>query len=214
VKLLRSNHSNHKQNRSKGLQVHPDLFVFYEKNTGVPHFRVEADAEGHLPVDQAAGLLAMHCLVRGQAPKDYVAMVEVSDALLSGVSEKAEKLLRAAHSVPTPMQLSRREEEVLGGLMRSLANKEIAAQLHLSERTVKFHVSSLLAKFHVRGRMELVREATRLLSPSPVTSRPEPMPFPGANRETRPSLPAAGNMLRQRVRAADVLPLPSRLASA
>jgi len=46
--------------------------------------------------------------------------------------------------------------------MKSLANKEIAANLNLSERTVKFHVSSLLAKFRVRaGRMELVREASR-----------------------------------------------------
>ena len=214
MKPLRSSSNNHRQNGSKGLQLCPNLFVFYERNTGVPHFRVEADAQGHLPVDQAAGLLAMHCLVRGQTPKDYVAMVEVNDALLSGVSERAEKLLRAAHSVPAPVQLSRREEEVLGGLMRSLANKEIAAALHLSERTVKFHVSSLLAKFHVRGRMELVREATRLFSASPVTSRPEPMPFPNANRETRPAFPSAGNALRQRVRAADVLPLPSRLASA
>jgi hypothetical protein len=42
--------------------------------------------------------------------------------------------------------------------MRSLANKEIAASLNLSERTVKFHVSSLLTKFRVRGRMELLRE--------------------------------------------------------
>jgi hypothetical protein len=33
--------------------------------------------------------------------------------------------------------------------------------LNLSERTVKFHVSSLLAKFRVRGRLELVREASR-----------------------------------------------------
>jgi Bacterial regulatory proteins, luxR family len=46
--------------------------------------------------------------------------------------------------------------------MRSLANKETAATLNLSELTVKFHVSSLLSKFRVRGRMELVRQATRL----------------------------------------------------
>src|SRR6202030_1146228 len=59
------------------------------------------------------------------------------------------------------VKLTRREEEVLRGVMRSLANKEIATTLNLSERTVKFHVSSLLTKFRVRGRMELAREATR-----------------------------------------------------
>ena len=56
--------------------------------------------------------------------------------------------------------------------MRSLANKEIAADLNLSERTVKFHVSSLLAKFRVRGRLELLREASRHSNaPAPVATR-------------------------------------------
>src|SRR5262249_40845019 len=103
----------------------------------------------------------MHCMVRGQSPRDYVVMVEAAHDSLEGLTEKAEKLLQAGHSVGSSVKLTRREEEVLGGVMRSLANKEIASMLNLSERTVKFHVSSLLAKFRVRGRMELVREATR-----------------------------------------------------
>ena len=81
---------------------------------------------------------------------------------LEGLDEKAQKLLEAGRSVKTHVKLTRREEEVLNGVMRSLANKEIAASLNLSERTVKFHVSSLLAKFRVRGRMELVREAAQI----------------------------------------------------
>jgi DNA-binding CsgD family transcriptional regulator len=132
-------------------------------------------------VDQAAGLLAMHCMVRGQSPNDYEVMVKAENDLLEGLTEKAEKLLQAGHSVGSPVKLTRREEEVLGGVMKSLANKEIAATLNLSERTVKFHVSSLLAKFRVRGRMELVREATRNTM-GPVTM---PMPMPIATREAR-----------------------------
>ncbi|HEY6387418.1 MAG TPA: helix-turn-helix transcriptional regulator [Candidatus Acidoferrum sp.] len=130
-------------------------------------------------MDQAAGLLAMHCMVRGQTPNDYVVMVKAENDLLEGLTEKAEKLLQAGHSVGSPVKLTRREEEVLGGVMKSLANKEIAATLNLSERTVKFHVSSLLAKFRVRGRMELVREA------SLNTIGPMPMPLPVATREAR-----------------------------
>ncbi len=76
------------------------------------------------------------------------------------------------------MKLTGREEVVLGGVMRSLANKEIAASLNLSERTVKFHVSSLLMKFRVRGRMELA-EANRRI-PASVTG---PQSF--ASREAR-----------------------------
>jgi len=71
--------------------------------------------------------------------------------------------------------------------MKSLANKEIAANLNLSERTVKFHVSSLLAKFRVRGRMELVREASRH------TVGAMAMPLPAAAREASPYTPAARN---------------------
>jgi len=75
--------------------------------------------------------------------------------------ERARKLLEAGQSVKSEVKVTRREEEVLRGILRGFANKEIAGDLNLSERTVKFHVSSLLSKFRVRGRMELVREASR-----------------------------------------------------
>jgi DNA-binding CsgD family transcriptional regulator len=138
-----------------------ETYFFYEKSAGFAHFHVEATPDGQFPVEEAAGLLAMHCMVRGQSPRDYVVMVQAAHDALEGLTEKAEKLLRAGHSLGSSVKLTRREEEVLGGVMRSLANKEIAASLNLSERTVKFHVSSLLTKFRVRGRMELVREAMR-----------------------------------------------------
>jgi DNA-binding CsgD family transcriptional regulator len=161
-----------------------ELYFFYEKNTGVSHFHVEAGSDGQFPVEQAAGLLAMHCLVRGQSPRDYVVMVQAAPDSLEGLTEKAEQLLQAGHSVGSSVKLTRREEEVLGGVMRSLANKEIAASLNLSERTVKFHVSSLLAKFRVRGRMELVREAARH------TASPMAVPTAaGPAREAHASVP-------------------------
>jgi DNA-binding NarL/FixJ family response regulator len=58
--------------------------------------------------------------------------------------------------VDSPNELSRREQEVLSGLLENLANKEVADRLHISERTVKFHVSNLLAKFGVRRRADLI----------------------------------------------------------
>jgi DNA-binding CsgD family transcriptional regulator len=111
-------------------------------------------------------------------------MVQAAPDSLEGLTEKAEQLLQAGHSVGSSVKLTRREEEVLGGVMRSLANKEIAASLNLSERTVKFHVSSLLAKFRVRGRMELVREAARH------TASPMAVPTAaGPAREAHASVP-------------------------
>jgi DNA-binding NarL/FixJ family response regulator len=58
--------------------------------------------------------------------------------------------------VESPNELSRREQEVLSGLLENLANKEVAERLHISERTVKFHVSNLLQKFGVRRRADLI----------------------------------------------------------
>jgi DNA-binding CsgD family transcriptional regulator len=159
-----------------------EKYFFYEKNTGVSHFHVEADEEGRFPVEQAAGLLAMHCMVRNQTPEDYVVMIEAESSHLAGLTEKANRLLDAGRAVKSHVKLTRREEEVLNGVMRTLANKEIATSLHLSERTVKFHVSSLLAKFGVRGRMELVREAAQHPSPTLAVSTPV------ATRELRRSV--------------------------
>jgi len=103
----------------------------------------------------------MHCMVRGQSPSDYLIMVPADPEHLNGLTEKAQKLLEAGHCVKNSVKLTRREEEVLDGVLRSLANKEIASELNLSERTVKFHVSSLLSKFKVHSRMELMRDASR-----------------------------------------------------
>ncbi len=152
----------------------PEFFVFCEKRTGAARFRVPVGDNGKMSEDQAASLLAMHCLVRGQAPGDYMVMVAAGDDLFRSVASRATELLELGQASICPTRLSRREEEVLGGVAQNLANKEIAAKLGLSERTVKFHVSSLLAKFRVRDRVSLMREAASALLPSSLPAAVSP----------------------------------------
>jgi DNA-binding NarL/FixJ family response regulator len=54
------------------------------------------------------------------------------------------------------IDLSRREREIVDGLLLNLSNKEIGNRLNISERTVKFHVSNLLVKFNVQRRADLI----------------------------------------------------------
>lgn len=138
--------------------IHPHSFVFYERVSGSIRFRVDAENDGSLPVEKVAGLLAMHCLVRGQSPEDYELMIVARESMLHLVAERTRELLEAGRAVGAGVKVSRREQEVLDGILQHLSNKEIAVKLQVSERTVKFHVSSLLAKFGVTDRMALTRE--------------------------------------------------------
>jgi DNA-binding CsgD family transcriptional regulator len=131
-----------------------------ERSSGAVRFRVEAEPDGSMPVEKIAGLLAVHCLVRGQAPEDYELMIVPRESLLDAAAERAQQLLAAGRALGAGVKVSRREQEVLDCILQSLSNKEIAAKLNVAERTVKFHVSSLLAKFGVPDRVALSREAS------------------------------------------------------
>jgi len=111
-------------------------------------------------VEEAASLLAMHCLVRAQAPDAYVVLVVPRQELLESVGGRAQQLLSACRDAAgSNVKLSPRQREVLDHVLRDLSNKEIGAKLHVTERTIKFHVSRLLAKFKTRDRAGLKHEA-------------------------------------------------------
>ncbi len=69
--------------------------------------------------------------------------------------EAAARLVREVRAPETtPATLSERETEVLVLIARGKANKEIAAELTIGEKTVKTHVSSILNKLGLQSRTQ------------------------------------------------------------
>jgi len=85
-----------------------------------------------------------------------IRVVHAGGSLLQPVV--ASRLLSRLNQPSTPdlNALTARESEVLNLLAQGLPNKEIAAQLVITERTVKFHVSSLMSKLGASNRTEVV----------------------------------------------------------
>src|SRR5207342_774723 len=68
----------------------------------------------------------------------------------------------ASRWVPSEVEVSAREAEVLAAVAEHLTNAEIGARLFISVRTVESHVSSLLRKLQVNDRRDLSAIAATL----------------------------------------------------
>jgi DNA-binding NarL/FixJ family response regulator len=107
-------------------------------------------------------------LLKGAPRGDVFAAVRTVAAggsLLAPVAASA--VLRRVRGEPAPTgaatspTLTQREQAVLEHLAHGLANKQIAAALGISERTVKFHVSSVFAKLGAANRTDAVARAAQ-----------------------------------------------------
>lgn len=83
----------------------------------------------------------------------------IQPVVASKVLDRFAELSRQAQS-PTE-GLSDREIEVLALMAKGDANKEIAAQLHITDSTVKTHISSIFQKLNAKDRTEAVMQAIK-----------------------------------------------------
>ena len=102
-------------------------------------------------------------LLKDASPRDVASAIRAAhrgEAVLH--PSVAAKLLAERRRPPAAhADLTARELEVLRLIARGLQNKQIAVQLHLSEKTVKTHVSAILRKLDVTDRTQAAMYAVR-----------------------------------------------------
>ncbi|HYZ75834.1 MAG TPA: response regulator transcription factor [Gaiellaceae bacterium] len=113
--------------------------------------------------DRAAGLLV--------GADDYVVKPFSADELLARVRLRLPSPVEAE---PPAYDLTKRELEVLGLLSAGLSQKEIAAKLVISSKTVAAHVQHILGKLGVHSRTQAVAHAYRRGLLNGVPPEPEP----------------------------------------
>ncbi|TQF07570.1 response regulator transcription factor [Kitasatospora acidiphila] len=92
--------------------------------------------------------------VRMVAAGEALLAPSVTKRLISEFAARRPGVARRPHRLLD--QLTAREQETLRLLARGLSNAEIAAELTVSEHTVKTHVSNLLSKLQLRDRVHAV----------------------------------------------------------
>lgn len=122
-------------------------------------------------VDRAEASLMRRCMragCRGVIPLDT--STRIATAALRLVAAGGTYLPFAPQGDEAPVRrepscagLTMREEEVLGALRRGLPNKRIAADLNLSENTVKVYVKQLMRKLGATNRTETALKAEAFL---------------------------------------------------
>lgn len=116
----------------------PVALISGSANKTIAEQALDMGAAGFLPKTMAAGSLvnAVKFMAMGEkfAPVDFMTKEDTSPR----------------H--PFQDLLSAREMEVLSGLTRGLANKEIAREIDLQEVTIKLHVKTLCRKLDAKNR--------------------------------------------------------------
>src|SRR5437899_3307290 len=90
-----------------------------------------------------------------------VAAIAIDNAAMQDRLRKAQFAELPRRAPAPPLALSRLEIQILRLIVEGLTNREIAAQVHLSQNTIKFHVRQMLQKTGTTNRTDLAHRAAK-----------------------------------------------------
>lgn len=135
-----------------GLQLQAKLA---ERNVNMPVVFVT----GHGDVAAARDALKAGALDFIEKPVDNDRLVELVGLAMASDAERAERQAQAAVLAGRLQRLTQREREVMEQVVAGRHNREIAADLGISPRTVEVYKSRLMDKLDVRRVADLVKLA-------------------------------------------------------
>lgn len=96
---------------------------------------------------------AIRCAVRGESvvPTSLLKQLRRNEVSVSKGDSTIEKV-----------SINEKEQEILQEVAKGSANKDIAAKMHMSQRSVEYHLTRIFEKLGVRSRSEAVAEAKRI----------------------------------------------------
>lgn len=120
-------------------------------------------------MDEAQLLAAAELAPDGMVLKtsDPGLLLQSMDAVVAGQNwvdpEIAERTRQAQARAASAPPLTRRERELVELVRQGLRNRDIAAELGVTEGTVKVYLHAIFDKFHVENRTELAMRAAELV---------------------------------------------------
>ena len=102
-------------------------------------------------------LLLVYWMMQDYVHKNDIpsSVEEKTPVIIVDTMSRAEKIEAILATLPDGVTLSARQIDVLEGIIDGKSRKEIAADLHLSENTVKMHTSALYRALDVSSREEI-----------------------------------------------------------
>src|SRR5215212_2254955 len=165
--LIADDHGVVRQGLTMYLKLDPELEVVGEASNGEEALHMARDLKPDVVLMDVLmpvmdGIEATEKIKTELPEVEVVALTSVlDDGAVTGAVRAAARLMREMRAPEKPEVLTARETEVLKLLARGKANKQIARDLFIEEKTVKAHVSGILRKLGVSSRTQAALYAVK-----------------------------------------------------